>query len=128
MNVICFHNPNEENGFLSNWYLSTFMVDGRSYSSLEQYMMWSKAIAFGDNEIANRILATDDAATIKKLGRSVSGYDEGYWSGIRQIVVYQGLLAKFSQNEELKSKLKATGSALLAECAVKDCIWGNGLR
>lgn len=28
MNVICFHNPDEENGYLSNWYLSDFIVDG----------------------------------------------------------------------------------------------------
>ena len=26
MNVICFHNPDEENGYLSNWYLSHFTV------------------------------------------------------------------------------------------------------
>lgn len=24
MNVVCFHNPQEENGYLSNWYLSDF--------------------------------------------------------------------------------------------------------
>ena len=28
---------------------------------------------------------------------------------------------------ELKSKLKATGDAVLAEGAVRDCIWGIGL-
>lgn len=28
MNVICFHNPDEENGYLSNWYLSHFTVKG----------------------------------------------------------------------------------------------------
>lgn len=22
MNIICFHNPDEENGYLSNWYMS----------------------------------------------------------------------------------------------------------
>ncbi|WP_297568478.1 NADAR domain-containing protein [uncultured Faecalibaculum sp.] len=39
----------------------------------------------------------------------------------------QRLLARFSQNPELKARLKATGSAILAECAVKDRIWGIGL-
>ena len=39
---------------------------------------------------------------------------------------YNGLCAKF-QNPELKAKLKATGDAVLAECAVRDCIWGIGL-
>lgn len=36
-------------------------------------------------------------------------------------------MAKFSQNEELKGKLKTTENAVLAECAVKDRIWGIGL-
>ena len=57
----------------------------------------------------------------------VSGYDDNVWNGMRQIIVYEGLLAKFSQNEELRGLLKGTGNALLAECAVKDCIWGIGL-
>ena len=29
VSVICFHNPNEENGYLSNWYMSDFIVDGK---------------------------------------------------------------------------------------------------
>ena len=33
----------------------------------------------------------------------------------------------FSQNATLREKLLATGSSLLAECAVKDTIWGIGL-
>ena len=49
------------------------------------------------------------------------------WNGIRQLIVYEGLLAKFSQNDALRQKLDETGNALLAECAVKDCIWGIGL-
>lgn len=57
----------------------------------------------------------------------MSGYDDSVWNGVRQIIAYEGLLAKFTQNPELKEKLKATGSAVLAECAIKDRIWGNGL-
>ena len=127
MDIICFHNPDEENGYLSNWYPSNFSVNGVKFSSMEQYMMYCKAICFCDEAVATQILSKHDAAEIKSLGRQVSNYDENMWNGIRQIVVYEGLLAKFSQNEELKRKLKSTGNALLAECAVKDCIWGIGL-
>ena len=77
--------------------------------------------------IAKKILSTDDVAEIKTLGREVSNYDEHVWNGVRQIVVYEGLLAKFSQNQDLKDRLKDTGGAVLAECAVKDRIWGTGL-
>lgn len=127
MTVVCFHNPDEENGYLSNWYKSSFTVSGITFSSMEQYMMYQKAVCFGDMGIAEQILACDDVSLIKELGRLVSGYDENHWNGVRQIVVYEGLCAKFSQNEELKGKLKATGGALLAECAVKDRVWGIGL-
>ena len=46
---------------------------------------------------------------------------------MRQVIVYEGLVAKFSQNEELKKRLLETGNDILAECAVKDRIWGIGL-
>ena len=127
MNIICFHNPDEENGYLSNWYGCTFKVNGILFSSMEQFMMYKKAERFGDHLISHRILETDDVAEIKSLGRQVTGYDDHIWNGIRQIIVYEGLLAKFSQNEELKEKLSATEDAVLAECAVKDQIWGIGL-
>ena len=127
MQIICFHNPNEENGYLSNWYSSYFSQDDISFSSMEQFMMYQKSVCFNDLKIAAQILETGDVSRIKELGRLVTGYDDNYWGGIRQIVVYKGLLAKFAQNTELKELLLKTGDAVLAECAVKDRIWGIGL-
>lgn len=127
MDVVCFHKPEEENGYLSNWYLSKFTINGTVFSSMEQYMMYKKAVWFHDKEIADKILMTDDVAEIKALGRLVANYNDNYWNGVRQIIVFEGLLAKFSQNEDLKSQLKTTGDTVLAECAAKDRIWGIGL-
>lgn len=127
MNIVCFHNPDEENGYLSNWYHSDFCIEKIDFTSMEQYMMYKKAMCFYDNDIAEKILAAYDVAEIKKLGREVSNYNDNVWNGIRQIVVYEGLLAKFSQNYSLGESLKNTENAVLAECAVKDRIWGIGL-
>ena len=115
MNIRCFHNPDEENGYLSNWYLSEFKVDSIQFSSMEQYMMYKKAIVF------------TDVSKIKALGRQVSNYNDTYWNGVRQIIIYKGLLEKFSRNEDLKKRLLNTGNDILAECAVQDKIWGIGL-
>lgn len=127
MNIVCFHNPNEENGFLSNWYLSSFTIDGVKFSSAEQYMMYQKAICFHDTSIAAEIMKTNDVATIKSLGRAVSNYDDNIWGRTREKVVFDALMAKFSQDDNLKKTLLDTGDSILAECAVKDMIWGIGL-
>ena len=127
MNITCFHNPDEENGYLSNWYLSEFKVDSIQFSSMEQYMMYKKAIVFNDTKIAKEILETTDVSKIKALGRQVSNYNDTYWNGVRQIIIYKGLLEKFSRNEDLKKRLLNTGNDILAECAVQDKIWGIGL-
>ncbi len=124
MQIICFHNPDEENGCLSNWYLSEFIIDDIKFSSMEQYMMYQKVKYFHDEKIAKEILNTNDVGIIKQLGRKVSNYNESYWNGIRQIVIYEGLYAKFSQNNDLKKQLLETKDAILAECALKDRIWG----
>ena len=125
--IICFHLIDEPNGFLSNWYPSPFTLDGQHFTSVEQYMMYRKAITFGDTETAQAILSTDNVGKIKALGRSVRCYSDTVWNGIRQIVVYRALLEKFRQNPDLKVQLLATHPHTLAECALQDKIWGIGM-
>jgi ribA/ribD-fused uncharacterized protein len=48
------------------------------------------------------------------------------WAEKRIKVAYDGLYAKFSQNEELKAKLLATGEKRLYEASKSDKIWGIG--
>ena len=106
--IICFHKPEEENGYLSNWYPSPFEKDGISFAHMEQYMMYQKALQFQDTEIAQQILQTDNPGKVKALGRSVRNYVDSRWSAVRQ-------------------QMLATAPHLLAECAVHDRIWGIGL-
>ncbi len=47
---------------------------------------------------------------------------------MRQLVAVRGLLAKFSQNAELKQQLLDTGDAWLVECAHSDTVWACGIR
>ena len=90
--IICFHNPEKENGYLSNWYPSPFEKDGISFAHMEQYMMYQKALQFQDTETAQQILQTDNPGKVKALGRSVRNYVDSRWSAVRQQIVYEGLL------------------------------------
>lgn len=124
---VFFYAPEDENGYLSNWYPSYFILEDEVFTSTEQYLMFYKAMLFGDDKTKREILLTDDLATIKKLGRQVSNYEDKIWNVCRQLVMEEGLRAKFSQNEELRRKLLETGEATLAECAPRDLVWGIGI-
>lgn len=125
--AVFFHRLEEPNGYLSNWYRSPFMLDGISFTSAEQYIMYRKCIIFGDTASANLILKTDDPAKQQDIGRKTEKYIDNVWKGMRQAVAISGLLAKFTQNEDLKKQLLDTGDAVLVECAHHDKDWACGI-
>ncbi len=125
--IIRFYDPHKENGYLSNWFISPFTYAGREYFSCEQYLMEQKALTFGDEEIAEKIMKSKNLSEIKRLGKQVARYNENLWKTIRPQVMRRGLRAKFQQNPELLLSLLSTGNAILAECAPRDAIWGIGL-
>ena len=126
--AIFFHKPEEPNGYLSNWYLSDFAIDGIKFTSNEQYIMYRKCLLFGDTESAKKALETDDPSKQQDIGRKAKGFDQKLWEGSRQAIALRGLLAKFEQNEDLKKQLLDTGNAYLVECAGSDKIWACGVR
>ena len=126
VDAIFFFNPEEPYGFLSNWYPASFELDGLKFCSTEQYIMYRKAVTLGDTEIAEAILATDSMGEQQALGRKVRGYNAFLWEGQRQVAALRGIYAKFSQNEDLKEKLLATGDSWLVECYEKDKVWSCG--
>ena len=99
--IIRFYDPHKENGYLSNWFISPFTYAGKQYFSCEQYLMEQKALTFGDDEIAEKIMKSKNLSEIKKLGRQVARYNENLWKTIRPQVMRRGLRAKFQQNPEL---------------------------
>lgn len=128
VDAVFFHLPQESYGFLSNWYLSPFDLDGIHYSSMEQYIMYQKCVLFGDQDTAQKVLLTNDPSEQQKLGKLCTGYINGVWAGARQAIAMRGLLAKFSQNADMKQQLLDTKDAYLVECAHSDKIWACGIR
>jgi ribA/ribD-fused uncharacterized protein len=114
-------------GCLSQWWPAAFTIDGREYATAEHWMMWSKAMLFGDAEIAAQVLAVEHPNAAKTLGRQVSGFDQALWEDRRYAVVVEGSVAKFGQNPELGRFLLGTGDRVLVEASPLDRIWGIGL-
>lgn len=114
-------------GYLSNWYIAPFVVDGVRYNCVEQYMMAEKARTFDDKRTEKAIMDTPWPKSQKELGRQVTGYNEVVWAEKRAGVVLKATMAKFLQHEDLKKKLLATGKAVIAEASPYDTLWGIGL-
>ena len=114
-------------GCLSQWWPCTFDAEGQRFASAEHYMMWRKALLFGDSAVAGRVLAASSPGEAKALGRVVSNFDSAVWDAARLDVVIAGNLAKFGQNPDLRAYLLGTGSRILVEASPVDRIWGIGL-
>jgi len=126
-NVIGFHLVEEPYGFLSNWWPARFVVGGEEYCCAEQYMMRRKCELFGDLSAA-AVMGTSSPGQMQAIGRHASGFDAKVWDASKRRIVYEAALAKFSQDEALRARLVGTGSALLAECAAADRVWGIGMH
>ena len=73
---ILFFSKRDPYFFLSNFYPSTFAVDSHTFTSMEQWIMYRKAILMGDTESGNKILRENDPHNVKNLGRAVQPFDE----------------------------------------------------
>ncbi|KXK60569.1 hypothetical protein AWW66_18210 [Micromonospora rosaria] len=114
-------------GCLSQWYPTTFTVDSVRYPTAEHYMMHRKALLFGDERTAARILAADHPKTVKALGRQVRDFDQTRWDAHRFEIVVAGNVEKFRQHPDLHAYLAGTRDRVLVEASPLDRIWGIGL-
>ena len=91
-------------------------------------MMYKKAMLFQDRETAGKILQTDDVAEIKAFGqRACEILMIKFGQSPEKRLFTKVVLEKFRQNPELSARLEETGEDVIAECVVKDRIWGIGL-
>lgn len=120
-------------GPFSQWHPSEFHAPlaegGRTlrFSHAEQYMMAGKALLFGDHETLERIMDAPHPRDQKELGRAVRNFDADTWNAHAREIVYEGNLAKFNQDSDLREYLMDTGDLYLVEGAWYDRVWGVGL-
>ncbi|MGK5518890.1 NADAR family protein [Micromonospora sp. URMC 107] len=114
-------------GCLSQWWPAPFGDGERTYATAEHWMMWHKAMLFGDTAVAERVLAAGHPHRAKALGRQVRGFDQATWEARRHDIVVAGSVAKFGQHDDLRAFLLGTGERVLVEASPVDPVWGIGL-
>ena len=112
---------------LSNFYPSVFQVEDQTFTCAEQYLTIVKARRFGDEEKVNQLLNCNSPSKMKFLAKSIKGYNHTTWRNECQDLVYQGILQKFKQSDNLTDFLLQTGDSLIVEASL-DKSWGVGIR
>ena len=109
----------EKYSFLSNFYIAPVAYNGLTFQSSEAAYQAQKTLNEGQRRKFTK-LAPNKA---KAKGRNVILRDD--WEEVKDQIMYEICLAKFSQNKDLKEKLLNTGNEELIEGNTwHDTYWG----
>ncbi|KAJ6109304.1 DUF1768-domain-containing protein [Penicillium sp. IBT 16267x] len=114
---IYFWKPEGENGELGQWYPSSFIHDAPQALLFARTHPITKQIYEGWKV---------HPRSLRNLGRQIPNFVGSVWETERYAIVLEGSYLKFSQNEDLKLLLFATGDRELVEASPRDRIWGIG--
>jgi len=111
----------KEHRFLSNFHKAAFIdKDGREWATTEHYYQAKKSNDFQLQEEC-RLLPLGE---VKRWGRNVEMRSD-WESGVKDRVMLEALIYKFTQHDDLKEKLLATSERHLEETNWwKDTYWG----
>ena len=109
-----------ENFFLSNFYNAYLDYEGVVFCSTEAAFQAAKTLDVEERKKIARMSPSES----KKAGRKVALRRD--WESVKDKVMYDVCLAKFTMNESLKERLLATGDEELVEGNEwHDNYWGN---
>lgn len=124
-NEIKFYKRQEPYYEFSNFAEFAIEVDGEKYPTNEHYFQAAK---FQDPALHKKVREADGPGKAFKLGRN-PGYREKIrsdWESFRLQAMTTAVQAKFTQHDELRKLLLATGDAHLIEDSPVDYFWGVG--
>lgn len=110
--------------FLSNFYERQVVYQGLTYGSSEAAFQAQKTASAEERQVFTTLTPMQS----KKMGRKITLRPD--WEEVKTQVMYEIILAKFTQNTDLAEKLIATGDQELVEGNYwKDTCWGvcNGV-
>lgn len=121
--TINFYRTSGPYGCFSNFSKHSVLVAGKRWPTSEHYFQAQK---FPGTEIEELIRHAPSAGIAANMGRSRDHPLRPDWEEVKDAVMYDVVLAKFSQHEALRDVLLGTGDATLVEHTANDSYWGDG--
>jgi N-glycosidase YbiA len=122
-NVIKFYSVADEYGEFSNFAAYPIKLKGKTWPTSEHYF---QAMKFESSKDQKDIFGAKTPMEAARKGRDRKRKLKRSWESIKDNVMREAVLAKFSQHNDLKELLLSTGDAKLIEHTENDDYWGDG--
>lgn len=123
MKVINFYTSDGEFGCFSNFSRHSIFLKGKSWPTTEHYFQAQK---FAGTEHEEEIRYAKKPLKAASMGRDRNRPLRKDWEVVKDDIMREAVMAKFTQNKELKPVLLNTGAALLVEHTANDRYWADG--
>ena len=121
--VIHFYHEDREFGEFSNFARYPIKLKRKQWPTSEHYFQAQKFAGTKHEEMVRKARAPMTAA---RMGRDRKHPLRRDWNSVKDDVMREAVLAKFTQHESLKALLLSTGDAVLVEHTASDDYWGDG--
>lgn len=121
---INFWGHRQEYYVFSNFYPAPFTdISGKLWSTSEHYYQAKK---FHEIELREKVRNCDGPMAAARFARNESLPLRDDWEEIKEMVMYNALIYKFDQHEDLKNILLKTNNVDIVEDSPIDYYWGCG--
>ncbi|MCG8648967.1 MAG: NADAR family protein [Pirellulales bacterium] len=121
--IIRFYSVGDEYGEFSNFAAFPIKLQGKRWPTSEHYFQAQK---FQDLEYREEIRKAKTPMIAARLGRDRKKKLRRDWESVKDNIMRDAVMAKFSQHVELRELLLATAEAELVEHTTNDSYWADG--
>ena len=121
--VIEFYSTRDKFGCFSNFWTAPIRLRGKTWPTSEHYFQAQK---FTGTPREEEIRQAGSAMLVARLGRSRCHPLRRDWESVKDEVMREAVLAKFTQHADLRAILLGTGDTVLVEHTENDAYWGDG--
>ena len=122
--TIRFYHSDQPWGELSNFSRHAVFIGGRMWPTVEHFYQAQKFVGTPHEE-AIRCCQTPMLAKVRATALAEEHRRQD-WQTVKEVVMLEGLRAKFGQHPDLAERLLRSGDRLLVEHTWNDSYWGDG--